>query len=315
MAIRFPCRACKQLLGIASRKVGTEIECPKCGQSQVVPTKEQAAALTSQADREEDLPQENGRIVVYDEEPIPPPETPEAGAVSGEQPSLVDEAAAALPVETLRPLPPGMILYTRGTLYWQAVLIAVVGAAGFASGYFVGRGDAVYEERTAAAEAAKVPVIVEGKLLYRPDELSIAGDEDAVVIALPAGREPDRTFTSIGIRPRDPAPRESERTLRAIAELGGAYARADEAGDFWLQVPDQGEYYFLLVSRHADRPKDAPLEELDADEMRAYFTSPADLVGRSKYRWTLESAAPGMARIEWDFGRDGVAGGAPVSGA
>jgi len=49
MPIRFPCTACGQLLGIATRKVGTEINCPTCGLAVIVPDEEQAKRLRQQA--------------------------------------------------------------------------------------------------------------------------------------------------------------------------------------------------------------------------------------------------------------------------
>lgn len=49
MPIRFPCTACGQLLGIATRKVGTEIHCPTCGLAVIVPDEEQAKLLRQRA--------------------------------------------------------------------------------------------------------------------------------------------------------------------------------------------------------------------------------------------------------------------------
>lgn len=49
MPIRFPCTACGQLLGIATRKVGTEISCPTCGLAVIVPDEERAKVLRQQA--------------------------------------------------------------------------------------------------------------------------------------------------------------------------------------------------------------------------------------------------------------------------
>lgn len=49
MPIRFPCSACGQLLGIATRKVGTEIHCPTCGLAVIVPDEETAKLLRQQA--------------------------------------------------------------------------------------------------------------------------------------------------------------------------------------------------------------------------------------------------------------------------
>ena len=37
MPVRFRCRHCHQLLGIAHRKIGTEVNCPTCHNKVVVP--------------------------------------------------------------------------------------------------------------------------------------------------------------------------------------------------------------------------------------------------------------------------------------
>jgi predicted RNA-binding Zn-ribbon protein involved in translation (DUF1610 family) len=52
MPIRFPCTACGQLLGIATRKVGTEINCPTCGLAVIVPDEEQAKLMRQSARHE-----------------------------------------------------------------------------------------------------------------------------------------------------------------------------------------------------------------------------------------------------------------------
>jgi hypothetical protein len=40
MPIRFRCQHCRQLLGIARRKAGTQVECPTCLRSLTVPTQD-----------------------------------------------------------------------------------------------------------------------------------------------------------------------------------------------------------------------------------------------------------------------------------
>jgi phage FluMu protein Com len=53
MPIRFRCRHCNQLLGIARRKAGCEVECPRCKKHITVPNEERAA--TEQAANEAPL--------------------------------------------------------------------------------------------------------------------------------------------------------------------------------------------------------------------------------------------------------------------
>jgi phage FluMu protein Com len=321
MAIRFFCRRCGQLLGIASRKAGTEIDCPTCGLSQTVPNEEAAAAALAmgKSARPRQVVEDPSEIVVYDDRPAAIETTrPRHPLLVEPDPAttpLAESRAAAEPVpqagppvlQAARPVPQGMILYRRQTLYVQAVLFVVVAVVGFGSGYFVGRGDATFEEKVRHEQARKQPVLIEGTLLYRPVAGKVEGDPGAVVIALPEIEEPLKKRISIqGLRPQEPPPQASDKSVRAIEQLGGAYARADDSGSFWMQVPEQGKYRLLLISRHAARPKDSEIEELDADQMGMYFTLPRDLVGRNKYRWTREEFDVGSKpTIEYDFRLDG----------
>lgn len=306
MPIRFHCKRCHQLLGIASRKAGTEIACPKCGLPQEVPSEEAAAAATAMdkfAVPQEEVEGASG-VVVYDDEPAPIDvprrrgmEQPAAAAPSTPPPTGPETAG--------RPIPRGKILYSRRTLYVQGMLFLLLAAVAFGSGYYIGRGDASFELQVAHEEAAKEQVLMDGRLVYHPTTGQIAGDENAVLIALPAEKLPESTLSIRGLRPQDPPPPESDPNVRKIAELGGIYARADASGAFSVVFPEQGKYYILLVSRHTARPEDDLIDELDLDQMKEYFLRADDLVSRYKYRWTLAEINVGSDPIEHDFGRDG----------
>jgi phage FluMu protein Com len=87
MPIRFRCTYCNRLLGIATRKAGTQTRCPHCGYEITVPVPAEAAAGTERA--------------AEDPEPLFGRAAPE---VMSEQ--AVAVAPAARPVETGRPAPP-----------------------------------------------------------------------------------------------------------------------------------------------------------------------------------------------------------------
>ena len=72
--------------------------------------------------------------------------------------------------------------------------------------------------------------------------------------------------------------------VRRIEELGGAYTRANGEGSFSLLVPDRGTYHLLILSRHAQRPADVPIDELDLDEIQKYFASADHLINRHHNR-------------------------------
>jgi hypothetical protein len=95
-------------------------------------------------------------------------------------------------------------------------------------------------------------------------------------------------------------------SVRAIERCGGIYARADATGLAALVFPRPGKYHVLLVSRHAARPPGKPIEPGDLEAIKRYFPYGADLIGSSKYSWSLEDVRDGGRPIERDFGLDGL---------
>lgn len=313
MAIRFFCKGCNQLLGIARRKAGRKIACPKCGFSQTVPSEEAAAAAfaMSRLGRSPEPVDEASTLVVYEDEPAAAelPGQAEAEGPPAAPPPEPDAIAPPPEPEAQAPVPRGMILFHRHTLYVQAVLFVLVGLVAFGSGYFIGRGDANFEEQVRFEQAQKQPMLIEGKLVYRPAVGKVSGDEGAIAIVLPVlpeGKGPETKIRVQSIRPQDAPPPSSDANLHAIEKLGGAYARANDSGSFFMEIPQKGTYRLLLVARHALRPAGSEIEELDLDEIGSYFTSPRDLIGRCKYRWVREEFNPGHKPIEHDFGLDGT---------
>ncbi len=210
------------------------------------------------------------------------------------------------PVEPAGPaIPGGMILFPRRTLYVQGVLVVVLALVFFATGYFIGKGNATLQLAVEHEASLRERTLIEGRLVYRPEPQALAGDERAVIIALPANAAPDSPISIHGLRPQDPDPPQSLRGLRLLEELGAVYARANAEGRFDMIAPDRGEYYILLISRNAGRPRDTDPDEGDALEMGRYFITPERLVSRYKYRWKKYDVHGGMPPIEVDFGEDG----------
>ncbi len=344
MPIRFHCKRCEQLLGIASRKVGSDIECPKCGFSQTVPTEEAAAVAMAlrTARGGSNSVEAPADFAVYDDAPEPvevlsprgkkrgrreatPASEPSAAPAqpSDQDPRSAKKAPpAAKPPEAGPPVakpedaqepdeptgpavPGGMVLFPRRTLYVQGVLVTVLALVFFGTGYFMGRGSATLELELQHEETLRQRTLVEGRLVYRPEPQRVAGDEGAVIIALPTDAAPDTPLTVHGIRPQDPNPPQSLQSLRLLDELGGAYTRANAEGHFDMIVPDQGDYYILLISRNAGRPRGTDPDEADLLEIGRYFTMPERLISRYKYRWEKHEVHGGMLPIEIDFGEEG----------
>ncbi len=74
MPVRFPCERCRTTLSIARRKIGTRIDCPKCGQPMTVPSEAEASArslLSEAASRSAVPPPERSPLsefAVFDDE-------------------------------------------------------------------------------------------------------------------------------------------------------------------------------------------------------------------------------------------------------
>jgi hypothetical protein len=297
MPIRFLCLECAQLLSIGTRKAGTEIECPKCGAKQTVPSPEAATATVTpptNTQTEEDPIQ----IVVYDDAPPSVAASPRPSPRPAESvwarvfPGLRDAEASR-----------EMILLPRHTLYVHAGLFLVVAVVGLSAGYTIGRGSAALSRFEAEGKVAGQRVLVEGKLVYDPGTGQLAPDADSVVILLPEANTPKKKIAAPDLRPADPAPPPSFEGVRRIKDLGGVYLRSDAAGTFSAVLPEGGKYYVLLISHQTRRPPDSAVEAIDLDDLGRYFIRPGYLIGEQKYRWTLEDLVD-RVKIPHNFGRD-----------
>jgi hypothetical protein len=154
MLVRFLCPACHQLLGTAARKAGAQVNCPKCGATILVPD-----------------PQEPAPAESLDPPAVPGPATKDlsaAGAASGASDAPETTPADAIGFDVLGDLtaydrpasgvstsvapskrPPALdlplddgdrIVISRRVIYFQAVLLAVVGLVALAAGYLIGSG-------------------------------------------------------------------------------------------------------------------------------------------------------------------------------
>jgi DNA-directed RNA polymerase subunit RPC12/RpoP len=170
MPIQFRCPACNRMLGIARRKAGTEVKCPRCTAQIRVPALAGVAV--------EPVGAANGRTVpvVPVVQPLPPPKPPQpppelealplferpdfeallSPAVQKPKPrprkaakSVAEEPPAPPPVieppprEKPRPASAAevdvvpAVVVTRKNLTLVAVLIAVLIGLAFAAGYFL----------------------------------------------------------------------------------------------------------------------------------------------------------------------------------
>ena len=144
MPIRFRCPDCETVLSIATRKAGTPIACPKCGEEILVPAPgtepEIDLADEGNLDRDAELLVKNGSgtaAVVAKMPPLPPVrfEKPDFGRAR----EAAEGPADGAPAEALTvPTEDGLFLTRRTAAVLAAFAAAMVGLA-FATGYLVGR--------------------------------------------------------------------------------------------------------------------------------------------------------------------------------
>ncbi len=144
MPIRFRCPDCETVLSIATRKAGTPIACPKCGEEILVPAPgtEPEIDLADEGNlaRDADLLARNGSgtaAVVAKMPPLPSVrfEKPDFGRAREAAERPADSAvveAVTVPVED------GLFLTRRTAAVLVAFAAAMVGLA-FATGFLVGR--------------------------------------------------------------------------------------------------------------------------------------------------------------------------------
>lgn len=128
MPLHFRCSACQRMLSIARRKAGTQIGCPKCGVSLIVPSKAGApakpATIFERADFERQL---DASLSTNSEKASPVMTPPVAGVVSdsnGEDEIDVWEVDG--------------VVIPRHWLMLLAVVLPVLLAAFFALGFMLG---------------------------------------------------------------------------------------------------------------------------------------------------------------------------------
>ena len=171
----------------------------------------------------------------------------------------------------------------RRVLYAQGILLAVVAVASFVLGMLVTGGGGT----KVAVDAAPVPCVLSGAVVYATGGGRNLPDEGSVVIVLPTEQRPAPTGKAPveGLRPGDPIPRGDSDNLRIIQSIGGAYARTDNEGRYQLTLPDAGRYFVLIVSKNKYRAAGEELDKADIAQLGRYVQPPTELLGESKYAW------------------------------
>src|SRR5260370_32219784 len=153
MPIKFRCKYCNQLMGIARRKAGTDVNCPTCNGVLRVPLQDEPSApapavgqgvvpppapVFGRSDFEEYLQAEaHNQPALLAAVPLPAaPPAPLPGTVWNPQPpNLVDVEPAPLPPAAP---PPGIVL-SNGLATLLTIAIIFLMALAFSMGLLVGR--------------------------------------------------------------------------------------------------------------------------------------------------------------------------------
>ena len=300
MQISFYCQHCNQLVSTSGQQAGLDIACPRCGRLQV--------AARENGPWERDRPKKEHDSIITIPAARPPAalvshEAAPAPILSADDPKPSPVPGSAAPPSPAPLVPSDMILFPRRMFYVQAALFPIVAGLAMAAGYWMGRGNAASQQESTQKNEAHSRVPVDGTIVYDPGTGRPAGDDGATILIVPAGKYPTGQLRVEALRPSYAPPPETHHALSQIRQFGGAYARADAAGQFSMFVPDRGKYWVLILSRHVSRPENAPPRESDLAEMGKYFEGAARLVESLQYRWTLEEINLGSAPIQTNFGR------------
>jgi hypothetical protein len=296
MPVDFICPQCQQLLAVPRRKVGTTIDCPRCGEPALVEPALVEAGQASVVARGKAGPMAGAfdEIVLMPSSPpltvAPPPSAlPRTALPKTARPpqSWTD------PVEPRESRPQrltgrvesydDMLLISRRIVYMQAVLFCVVAGVAFAAGWLLARRG--IDAASSAPQVVDGPVSVGGVVTFGPRGAK-RKDAGAIVIALPADAQLDEKLPAKGLRPTDDSETLANLAAERVRDLGGDCVRADAEGAFQLVVSRPGRYHLLIISSHTRREKREPIDDGDLRSMSKWFDVVSEVIGLHRYRWS-----------------------------
>ena len=305
MPVRFVCSNCRQALSVGRRKIGSYVDCPRCGTSNLVPpllddsnpppslpppVDGAPTTVTSIGALAGGFEEVNELLARGPSQPARAPVPPSVSPTPWSQPVQPSEPArrASMPVVNISTAPTAReALGQRGKGPWLAVAFCLVAAVAFALGFFMGRRQSPAPVSTISVKKTE-PVAIRGSVGFDAGSQALVSDVGAVVLALPVSPGAGKLRIQ-GLRPSDA---QSEFGLARVRldELGGDAARVGDDGSFELVVPGAGEYCILAISKQATRGG-AQLRTRDLEQMRSMLESPTDLIGLQRYTWRRERIA------------------------
>ena len=184
--------------------------------------------------------------------------------------------------ETMEDVPDGMVVVSRARLYVQSVMLLVVAVGGYGAGYLAGYGDSLPPEMAEASVLSK-GCLLDGRLVYmaRPGEFE--PDAGSLVVAFPAGAQPDAKLLGRTLRPTLAAAALDPFTLSELDKLGAKAMLVDKQGHFILTLPERGDYHLLFVSRATERIPGKSLSPDDINTLQRYVDDPHLMLEQNKF--------------------------------
>lgn len=208
---------------------------------------------------------------------------------------------AAAPQPSSRFVPPShMILLSRaffGTIVLSLLLLAVFT---FLLGLVVGGRYAPAAPPAPPPAPISKQVLVEGRLVYQPFPGRKVGDAGSVVFVLPATAGAGDLISAEALAPgaSDEVFREAEAALRG---RGGGAAVCDGDGRFLVNLPAQGTYRMLCVSKKVKLPAPPPAEAIAA--LEPFFRGAAGRLAGRAVKWSpLQADSEHVSVKPADFG-------------
>lgn len=306
MPIRFRCPRCQQRLSIGSHKSGAHIQCPTCKDHVQVPEDSEVLSVrgpsTSEPELDVAMTSGNSTIPIAELiEPIIEPPLRTTVATSAPSPSPVTSPVAKLPVSTdfvespraptnsfasaawtsklgISKLDHSRVTLPRYVIYTQGLLLGAVGFVCLMIGIALGW---KFSPTSSPIDPETLPCVVSGIVEYEDSQGVRHPDIGAVILALPAANQPEKSISSEGLGPEDPQPKSEHPGLRGLESLGGRIVRANAVGRFEFRVPRGGNFYIVAISKQTRR--DGPHEPKITSVVGKYIAPATKLLGNYQY--------------------------------
>ncbi len=146
MPIRFRCAYCNQLMGIAKRKAGSVVRCPKCAGQVIVPHPGPGAAAPGPANGPQGPPPAAGPALfersdfgqLFQPGPPAPPPPVNPGAFPQPVPAVPEGVYDVEPLGSPEALGPGLFLTPTKLTVVSVAIVILLGLA-FFLGFLLGR--------------------------------------------------------------------------------------------------------------------------------------------------------------------------------